>query len=96
MSKARSWPMRAFDNNAEMDQAAFFQSGDYFGLPAGGRAHPVEEGTAVARVAQRCGRDHPDRSAAWSCTARWKRFRTRMVRAMTSRVERSIGEDAFA
>ncbi len=46
--------------HSEMDEPAFLQSRDNFGLPAGGAANPIEESAAVARVTQGAGGDYAD------------------------------------
>jgi len=43
-----------------MNETSFFQAGDDFDLPAGGRAHPLQKGLRVTGVAQSAGGDNAD------------------------------------
>ena len=45
-------------DDAEMDQAAFFEAGDHLDLPAGGRLDPRRKGCGVAGVAHGAGGHH--------------------------------------
>src|SRR5580692_9910079 len=48
-------------DEAQVNQASFFQAGNDFDRPAGRRAHPLDKCLRVAGVAQGAGGDHSDR-----------------------------------
>src|SRR5581483_1640856 len=51
-------------DNAEMNQAGFFQPGDDLDVPARGRSDPLQEGSRITRVSQGTGSDNPDKFSA--------------------------------
>ena len=82
--------------HAEMDEAAFFQSGDDLGFPAGGAAHPIQESAAVARVTQSAGRDYAHAVGGVSLHGAVKAPQHLQSVRHGLRIECAVGKDAFA
>ena len=82
--------------HAEMDEPAFFQSGDDFCFPAGGAADPIEESAAVARVTQGAGRDHAHAIGGVSLHSAVKSPQHLQGLRHGLRIERAIGKHTFA
>src|SRR5580704_3445685 len=79
-----------------MDEAAFFQAGDDLDFPSGGGAHPVEEGAAVAGVAESAGCHHAHPIGSMSlCRAMEPPQHSHGV-CHGLRVEDAVGENALA
>ena len=88
--------MRAVGEHAQVDEAALFQAGDDFHLPAGGGAHPVAKGAAVAGVAQGAGGDHAHAVGGVGLDGAMKAPQHAQGVRHGLRIERSVGEDALA
>ena len=96
ISSARRLAMRALSQHAQVDEAAFFQSGDDFHFPAGRGAYPVEKRAAVARVAQGAGGDHAYPIGAVSLRSAVEAAQHAQRERHRLRIQRSVGENAFA
>ena len=81
--------------DAKMDEAALFQSGDDLYLPAGSGAHPIEEGAAVFRVTQGAGSHHAHAVGSVVLGGPMKAPQHLHGLRHRLRVERPVGEDAL-
>ena len=96
ISSTRPFRDAGISEHAQVNQAAFFQAGDHFDLPSGGRAHPVEKGAAIARIAQCAGGDHADTVGRVGLSGPMKAPQHAQGERHRLRIKSAVGKDAFA